>query len=141
MPCDYSDPRGFLKENINMRLIALLFVTLTASYFPTYSQDDGTIEHVIEQLPSFPGGLDSMKAFIQKSIRHTPWTAEYHGSVIVRLVVNTDGSLADLEVVRSLCEQCDKEALEVIRLMPKWIPPRVDDRPIRTRIVIPIKFG
>lgn len=123
-----------------MKLIGLLFIMILFS-FRTYGQKDDTFGSFVEPLPIFPGGLDSMKAFIQKNIRHTRWTAEYEGTVIVRLAVNSDGSLTDLEVVRGLCEQCDKEALEVIRLMPKWIPPKVDDQPIRTRILIPIKFG
>ena len=107
-----------------MKLIGLLFIMMLFS-FRTYGQKDDTFGSFVEPLPIFPGGLDSMKAFIQKNIRHTRWTAEYEGTVIVRLAVNSDGSLTDLEVVRGLCEQCDKEALEVIRLMPKWIPPKV----------------
>ena len=123
-----------------MKLVGLLFIMILFS-FQTYGQKDDTFVFIAEPLPTFPGGLDSMRTFIQKNIRHTRWTAEYHGSVIVRLVVNTDGSLTDLEVVRGLCEKCDTEALEVIRIMPKWIPPKVDDQPVKTRILIPIKFG
>jgi len=60
--------------------------------------------------------------------------------VIVSFIVLESGKITDKEILRSLCEKCDKEAIRIINLMPNWIPPQKNGKPIKSRILFPINF-
>lgn len=94
----------------------------------------------VEQSPAFPGGLDSLKSFISKNLKYPYKRQDVEGKVFVQFVVNEDGSISDVNVIKGLCEPCDKNAIEVISKMPKWIPGKVQDKIVKTKMVIPIKF-
>lgn len=95
----------------------------------------------IETMPKFPGGQDSMKVFIERSNNWVVGQLTISGLVVVEATVETDGSLTNLGIRRSLHESCDKEALRIIKIMPNWIPAELDGIPLRTKIFIPIKFN
>lgn len=92
-----------------------------------------------EYTASFPGGDLLMMDFIKTHLRY-PQNACVSGRVIVRFVVEKDSTLSHVEVVRSMGEAWDKEALRVISLMPKWIPARQGSGAVRQRCTLPILF-
>jgi len=59
---------------------------------------------------------------------------------VAQFIVNKDGTISDLELVKHLDPQCDREALRVLRLMPRWKPGILHDKPCRTKVSIPIVF-
>lgn len=95
-----------------------------------------------EHMPEFEGGNEEMIKYIVKNTRY-PSSArrqEVQGTVFVRFVVMTDGSISQAEVVRGFHPDCDKEAIRVIQKMPKWIAGSQNGRPVNVRMVVPIKF-
>ena len=97
---------------------------------------------VVEQLPEFPGGAVALMKWLTKNLRY-PQNArqrKVQGRVVTQFIVNTDGSLSDLKVVESAEPSLDREALRVLRMMPAWKAGKIDEKPCRTMVCIPIVF-
>lgn len=97
---------------------------------------------VVERLPEFPGGMSAFVQWLTKNLKYplTAQRAKRKGTVLVSFIVNKDGSIADRKVVKSVSPELDREALRVLRLMPKWKPGEDHGQPCRTYICIPIVF-
>ena len=97
---------------------------------------------VVEDLPQFPGGAVEFMKWLTKNLRYPPGAQQrkVQGRVLAQFTVNKDGSITDLELVEKLDPQCDREALRVLRMMPKWQAGLMDAKPCRTRVCIPIVF-
>ncbi len=96
----------------------------------------------VEQMPEFPGGSSAMQKYISDHL-HYPRNAKANGiggRVVLRFVVEADGSIADAEVVRKLDPECDREALSVIKSMPKWKPGKQNGRNVAVYYTLPINF-
>ena len=105
---------------------------------------DGSTEvfTVVEQVPTFPGGQQAMFQFLGDNI-HYPEAAvkkRKQGKVFVSFVVNTDGSLSDLQILKGIGYGCDEEAVRVMKAMPKWIPGHQSGRPVAVKYNLPINF-
>ena len=99
-----------------------------------------TIWDVVEQMPSFPDGYKKMLAYIEQNLRY-PIVAEemgLQGRVIIGIVVEKDGSLTDIKVVKSVDPSLDKEAIRLVKTMPNWIPGMQDGEPVRVKYLIPV---
>ena len=100
------------------------------------------IYYVVEQMPRFPGGDTAMLKYIRENLRY-PQAAiekEIQGRVIVKLVVNTDGTLSDIYVIKPLDPQCDQEAIRIIQSMPRWIPGRHNGVAVPVYYLVPVTF-
>jgi protein TonB len=97
---------------------------------------------VVEQMPSFPGGEKKLKEYFTENIHYPEELAEsdVQGRVIVIFVVEKDGSISNVKVVKSLHPLLDKEAVRVVSLMPKWRPGKQNGVSYRVRYVIPVNF-
>ena len=94
-----------------------------------------------EEMPEFPGGPDSLKAFLRQNLK---WPIEYgcwNGTVLVEFIVEVDGSITHPRVEVSLYKDFDEEALRVIKLMPKWKPARAQGKPVRCYYKVPVTFS
>jgi TonB family protein len=103
---------------------------------------EGRIYEVVEQMPHFPGGAASLMRYLSENIKY-PIQAQMKGisgRVIVSFVVEPDGTFSDLRVIRSVDPILDKEALRVVRDMPRWIPGKQDGKPVRARYNVPVSF-
>ena len=107
---------------------------------PINSQKDDTIFTVVEQSPEFQGGEKAKKEFILKNLRFPDDGDGFTGKVIVTFVVEKDGTISDINVIKSLNPSFDKEAVRVVQLMPKWIPGRQRGKNVRVRLTLPINF-
>ena len=97
---------------------------------------------VVEDLPQFPGGAVEFMKWLTKNLKY-PASAQQRkvqGRVVAQFIVNQDGSVSDIRVVDRLCIECDREALRVLRMMPKWQPGVMNAKPCRTKVCIPIVF-
>ena len=95
-----------------------------------------------EQMPSFPGGQGALNEYLSKTIRY-PVAAEENGiqgRVIVQFVVEKDGSITDVRVVRSVDPSLDKEAVRVAKSMPRWIPGKQNGSAVRVKFTLPVSF-
>lgn len=114
----------------------------TAVEKENYAENDSVFD-VCEHLPDFPGGDKGLMTYLQQNVKY-PKSAEKNkqeGHVIVRFVVEKDGSLTDFAVARSVSPALDAEALRVAKMMPKWIPAKNKGKTVRMRYNIPIKFS
>ncbi|NDV65383.1 energy transducer TonB [Bacteroides sp. 224] len=108
----------------------------------TIQEDPNRIYEIVEQMPEFPGGLDSLMHYIRKNLKYPCFTGDYaiEGRVIVRIVVEKDGTISSPQILRSVDEFLDKEALRLIREMPKWKPGQHNGKTVRANYVIPFMF-
>lgn len=97
---------------------------------------------VVEQMPSFPGGISGLRTYLNQNIRYPAEAQEncVQGRVIVRFVVEKDGHISDVTVLRSVDPSLDKEAVRVIRNMPRWTPGKQGGEPVRVRYNVPVSF-
>ena len=91
--------------------------------------------------PSFPGGQISLDEYIKNNFKWTQGQVKVHGKVFVEFVVDTNGKIKEAKVIRGLCDTCDKEALRLVENMPTWIAGTENGKKVRTKMVLPIKFG
>ncbi len=97
---------------------------------------------VVEQMPQFPGGDAALFEYLSSHIKY-PTIAEENGvqgRVIVTFVVERDGSITDVQVVKSVDPSLDKEASRVVKGMPKWIPGKQNGAPVRVKYTVPVTF-
>jgi len=104
--------------------------------------EEEKVWEVIEQMPQFPGGESELLSFIAKSIRYPVIAQEngIQGRVIIRFVVSKTGVVSNVEVLRSLDSACDKEAMRVVKTLPKWIPGKQNGVNVPVYYTLPITF-
>lgn len=104
--------------------------------------EEEEIFQIVETPPSFPGGFAECLKFLQKNIKYPNISQEngVQGKVIIQFVVNSDGTVVDPVVVRSVDPYLDKEALRVVKAMPKWSPGKQRGKPVRVRFTLPVQF-
>ena len=104
--------------------------------------DEQQIFQVVEENPEFPGGMKECMKFLNNNIKYPQISQEngVQGRVIIQFVVNADGSIVDPVVVRGVDPYLDKEALRVIKLMPKWKPGKQRGKAVRVRYTQPVLF-
>lgn len=103
---------------------------------------DSAIFLVVESMPAFPGGEDSLASYLERNLRYPDEAREsgIQGNVYVTFVVNRDGSIADARLLRGIGGGCNEEALRLINAMPKWTPGTQRGQPVRVQYNLPIKF-
>ncbi|MBQ3636116.1 MAG: energy transducer TonB [Bacteroidales bacterium] len=106
--------------------------------------DDEPVDIFIaaEQMPEFPGGTGALMRYIAQSIKYPPMAIDngIQGKVFVKFVVEADGSVSNVEVARPYDPSLDKEAVRVVKSMPKWSPGKQRGRPVRVAYTMPINF-
>ena len=107
------------------------------------ADDDNPLNfQVVEQLPEFPGGMSEFVQWLTKQLKYpaAALRARRQGTVLVSFIINKDGTTTAHKVVKSASPELDREALRVLRLMPKWKPGEDKGKPCRTYFCIPIVF-
>ena len=95
-----------------------------------------------ETMPSFEGGISEFYKFVSKNLKYPAQARRIgiEGKVFVHFVVDKDGSLSDIKVVRGLGAGCDEEVMRIINMSPKWNPGKQRGRPVRVQMMLPIAF-
>lgn len=98
--------------------------------------------NMVDQMPSFPGGVKALDKFISSTLVYPEIAKEnrIQGRVIVSFVVNKDGSLSYVEIVRAVDSTLGQEAFRIMRHMPRWNPGKLNGTPVRVRYTMPIDF-
>ena len=143
-----------LRHLIMFILVGLVTGIAVASAINPNGVVRGAIEHVLgipedttvydnpEEVASYPGDMDAFWTFLMKNL-HYPESAEadsVQGRVIIRFVVEKDGSLTNYEILHSPDNRLNEEALRVLRMMPRWQPAKNNGRPVRSHYTVPFTF-
>jgi protein TonB len=105
-------------------------------------EDPNKVFLVVEQPPEPEGGFEAMNKFVVKNLKY-PASAKrmnIEGTVYVGFVVDADGRVSEAAIIKGISADCDKEALRVVQMMPKWRPGKQSGRPVRVKFVYPIKY-
>ncbi len=104
--------------------------------------DEQEIFTVVESMPEFPGGPQAMMEYIARNIRYPAMAREsgIQGRVFVNFVVERDGSVTNVRVLRGIGGGCDEEAIRVVEAMPNWTPGRQRGQAVRVSFNLPVRF-
>lgn len=96
----------------------------------------------VEQMPSFPGGEAEMQRFIANNLKYPVVAQENNiqGRVTIRFVVTAEGDISDVQVIRGIDGACDREAVRVVKAMPKWIAGKQNGRAVPVYFTLPIVY-
>lgn len=103
---------------------------------------DDKVFDIADQVPSFPGGTAAMMKFFIKNVNYPAEAMKngIQGRVIVQFVIEKDGSISNVRVVKGVAPSLDKEAIRVVKSMPRWIPSRKKEAAVRVTYYAPISF-
>ena len=103
---------------------------------------EAEIFKVVEEMPEFPGGAGKLLEYIGKNIKYPMMAREsdIQGKVFVQFVVEPDGNISHVQVLRGIGGGCDEEAVRVVESMPKWKPGKQRGAPVRVQYMVPIVF-
>jgi TonB family protein len=109
---------------------------------PDMTPDKNGVYQICEQMPEFPGGVNALIDHVGRNVVYPEQAKEkeIEGRVFVGFVVEKDGSISDVKVLRGIGGGCDEEAVRIISAMPKWKPGMQDGKPVRVSYQIPIHF-
>ncbi|MCF8379180.1 MAG: energy transducer TonB [Bacteroidales bacterium] len=105
-------------------------------------QEEAQIFTVVESMPGFPGGDEARMKYLYDNIEYPQMAREsgIQGRVFVTFVVERDGHITDVRVLRGIGGGCDEEAIRVIKNMPNWVPGKQRGKPVRVQFNMPILF-
>ena len=128
--------------NISSGAFKLRIVTTEENPVQVLNTDNDTVFQIVEQMPQFPGGEQALMEFVAKSVVYPEEAKEKNisGRVFVSFVVEKDGSVSNVKVLRGIGGGCDEEAVRVIKSMPKWEPGKMKGKPVRVSYQIPFNF-
>jgi protein TonB len=105
-------------------------------------EEENKVFDVVEQMPSYPGGMGALMSWLSQNIKYPVIAAEngVQGRVIVQFIVEADGTVSNTKVIRKVNDDLDAEAVRVVGTMPKWKPGMQKGEPVRVKYTLPITF-
>ena len=105
-------------------------------------EDTDKVEDIVEKMPSYVGGLEAFYKFVSKNLKYPAQARRMgiEGKVFVHFIVDKDGGLSDIKVVKGIGAGCDEEVERIIHRSPKWNPGKQRGNPVRVRMMMPITF-
>jgi len=109
---------------------------------PLKDEKADEIYDIVQAMPSFSGGLQAFYRFVGENLKYPAQARRMgiDGKVYVHFVIDKDGSLSDINIVRGIGAGCDEEVLRIINMSPKWNPGKQRGNPVRVRMMLPISF-
>lgn len=107
-----------------------------------YKTDEKQVYMDVEEQAEFPGGLQGLMKWLGKTIKYPPKAQKnkVEGKVVVHFIIEKDGSISEVEIIESVDPDLDKEALRIVKKMPKWKPGKLNGNPVRTYFTLPVNF-
>ena len=115
-------------------------------YVPVEVEEEEVVEQeifqIVEEMPSYPGGEGKLMEYVAKNIKYPQIAREtgIQGRVFVGFVVEPDGSVSNVKVLRGIGGGCDEEAMRVVKSMPKWKPGKQRGKAVRVSYMLPVNF-
>ena len=109
---------------------------------PKHVVEETKIFTVVEQMPMYPGGDAALMGYLRDNIHYPTVAAEngVQGRVVVGFVVERDGSITDVNILRSVDPSLDREAMRVVKSMPRWTPGKQNGSAVRVKYQVPVTF-
>ena len=109
---------------------------------PKHVVEETKIFTVVEQMPMYPGGDAALMGYLRDNIKYPTVAAEngVQGRVVVGFVVERDGSITDVKILRGVDPSLDREAMRVVKNMPKWTPGKQNGSAVRVKYQVPVSF-
>lgn len=103
---------------------------------------ENVVYEFVENPPQFPGGVQPLLKFLAENLKYPLMAQEngIEGTVVIKMVIEADGSITSPEVMRAIGGGCEEEALRVVGLMPKWQPGIQNGYPVRVKVALPVRF-
>lgn len=118
-----------------------IIITPTDCGLPTFSPDAKGVYTFAEKMPEYPGGEVELLSFIFKNLpSNQPGDEGIQGTVILKFIVSKNGTINNIQVIRSLDPACDRETIRVVKLLPNWIPGEQNGKKVDVYYTLPIKF-
>lgn len=120
--------------------------SIVEEYIPPEDEDEGIVEAeiftVVESMPEFPGGMGELMRYLATNIKYPPLAKEsgIQGRVFINFVVEPNGSISNVKVLRGIGGGCDEEAVRVVESMPNWKPGKQRGKNVRVSYNLPVKF-
>ena len=127
----------------NILSISLILLIASCNLFKKKEKVDvNKVYTVVDVQPQFPGGEEAMFQYLGKNIKYPPKAKEagVQGKVYVQFIVERDGSISTVKVIRGIGSGCDEVAIKAVENMPKWSPGEIKKQKVRTRFVLPISY-
>lgn len=104
--------------------------------------EEDKVFYAVEQQAEFPGGVQAMMKFLNKNIKYPPSAKRMgvEGKVFVKFIVDKEGGISSIDVIKGINADLDKEAVRVIKLMPPWKPGKQNGRSVKSQFVLPVYF-
>ena len=131
-----------MKKLIIMSLMAMFGFTTVNAQKTVVAEKNQQVFDIVEQMPEYPGGLPALLDYLNQNVKY-PEDAEkqkIEGRVLAIFVVETDGSISNVEVVKPVFPSLDAEAVRVLAAMPKWTPGKQSGKLVRVKYTVPINF-
>lgn len=139
--------KNFMQKSVVM---AVMLFGVAVSYAQTENDssvkdidDSYQVFQVVEHSAVFSGGFEEMDKFLADNIKYPEQAVKdrVQGKVMLSFVVETDGSINDVKILRGISKECDAEAVRVIKSMPKWEPAKNKGKKVRQEFVLPVTFN
>ena len=131
------------RKNVSLK-VALMMLVLLFSFMTSTAQTkkNDMVFDVVEVMPQFPRGQIAMLKYIMENIKYPEQAMKegIQGRVAVRFIVEKDGSISDVKPILSVHPLLNKEAVRVVKSMPKWSPGKHNGKPVRVRFNLPVMF-
>lgn len=131
------------RKNVSLK-VALMMLVLLFSFMTSTAQTkkNDMLFSVVEVMPQYPGGQIAMMKYIMENMKYPEQAMKegIQGRVTVRFIVEKDGSISDVKPVLSVHPLLNKEAVRVVKSMPKWSPGKHNGKPVRVRFNLPVMF-
>lgn len=125
-----------------LSVLAILFTINTTAMAQNKKTSNDKVFEKVEDMPEFPGGEQAMMDFVGKNVQYPKeaMEKEISGRVLVGFIVEKDGSVNEVKIVRGIGGGCDEEAVRVVKAMPKWKPGKQDGKTVRVSYTMPFFF-
>ena len=131
-----------MKKTIIMMLLSVAMLTANKMIAAEPVSPEPKVYDVVEKMPSFPGGAEALKEYLDESIVYPDAAKEARiiGRVVVVFIVDEKGNLSDVKVAKSVEPSLDAEAVRVVKAMPRWNPGTQNGKAVKVRYTLPVTF-
>jgi protein TonB len=125
-----------------LSVLAIMFTINTTAMAQNKKTSNDKVFEKVEDMPEFPGGEQAMMKFVSENVQYPEEAKEKEisGRVLVGFIVEKDGSVNEVKIVRGIGGGCDEEAVRVVKAMPKWKPGKQDGKTVRVSYTMPFFF-
>ena len=131
------------RKNVSLKVVLMMLVLLFSFMTSTaQTKKNNMVFDVVEVMPQFPGGQIAMLKYFMENIKYPEQAMKkgIQGRVAVSFIVEKDGSISDVKPILSVHPLLNKEAVRVVKSMPKWSPGKQNGKPVRVRFNVPVMF-